>query len=358
MSLPGQPPNEHQQLRIRYEAAERESLRLAQELAQLNRAGRDAETQPRRDELQQQLERTVNNAFDLRQQLQEVELAQLRRRVESIEQRIGARRELRDKIVQRRIEDLLNPEQTWDSEPQPRPDVDLLHVVPDVARPLPPSSYGIVVPPGIPTPPGPPTPTPTPGSSPFPATSSASSEATAGEVAPRKLPSDYVSQRQQILREITDAIQNAAGRNEGEAFDVRLKHLTEQAQGQFRVLVREYEAQRQMLLAQRASHEAVLEVAKAEHERRMQMFRQGVISAADVARSEAALKRAESAVEQIVGFLKMFETNREEIVNEEGLRKIIEPLQLQQKPVEYRDQAQGESSQHGSDSVPPSEENR
>ncbi len=359
--VPVVPTNEHQQLRVRYEAAERESLRLAAELAELKRSDREAENRPRRDELQQQLERTVNNAFDLRQQLQEAELAELRKRVESIEQRIGTRRELRGKIVQRRIEDLMNPEQTWDSQPQPMPNVDVLHVVPDVTRPLPPSSYGIAVPPGIPTPPGipmppgPPTSTPMPGSSPFSATASASSEATAGEAAPRKLPSDYVSQRQQILREITDALQNAAGGQEGEAFDARLKLLTEQAQEQLQVLTREYEAQRQILVAQLAGQEAVLRSAKAEHERLMQMFRQGVISAAEVAPAEANLKRVESAVEQIAGFLKMFQANREAIVSEEGLRTIIE--QLQQPPVEYREPVQGESSRNEGRSVPTSEEN-
>jgi len=66
--------------------------------------------------LKRQLADTVKRAFEARQELQRAELAALCQRLVRIEQQIATRERIKDTIIDRRIEDLLNPEYRWDGD--------------------------------------------------------------------------------------------------------------------------------------------------------------------------------------------------------------------------------------------------
>jgi thiol-disulfide isomerase/thioredoxin len=57
----------------------------------------------------------VDAAFAARQRLQQLEVAELRRELHSIQQTIAARERLKDKIIERRVSDLLNPQLRWNT---------------------------------------------------------------------------------------------------------------------------------------------------------------------------------------------------------------------------------------------------
>lgn len=84
-----------------------EDLRQAQDQADEFRIG----------ELTSHLRDTVSKLFDARQRLQRSELERLRERLEKLEQSIESREAKREQIIDRRVEELLHPEQAWDTEP-------------------------------------------------------------------------------------------------------------------------------------------------------------------------------------------------------------------------------------------------
>lgn len=61
-----------------------------------------------------ELKLAVHQSFKARQELQRAELADLARRMQSMQQSIDMRDKLADKVVERRVEDLLNPDLQWD----------------------------------------------------------------------------------------------------------------------------------------------------------------------------------------------------------------------------------------------------
>jgi hypothetical protein len=68
----------------------------------------------RKQDLRQRMRREVEVAFEARQQLQRAQLQQLRQRLERIEQSIAAREKLKDKIIDHRVDELLDPNLRWD----------------------------------------------------------------------------------------------------------------------------------------------------------------------------------------------------------------------------------------------------
>jgi len=93
-----------------YRQREQESATLASELREHRTVDSTLENNARRTELKQQLESTVIQAFDTRQELQQAEASALREQLERIESRIQRREELRDKIIVRRVKELLEEE--------------------------------------------------------------------------------------------------------------------------------------------------------------------------------------------------------------------------------------------------------
>lgn len=96
----------------KYKQLEQQAARLAEQHRHLStkatRTPGDAEA------LKQQLAGVVKQAFVARQQLQRAELAQFRQRLSRIEQQIATRDRIEDKIIDRRVEELLNPDVRWE----------------------------------------------------------------------------------------------------------------------------------------------------------------------------------------------------------------------------------------------------
>ena len=90
-------------LRIDYEAANKQSHDLAESLRQTADATKKAE-----------LRTAVQRAFTLRQSLLRAELQEMQARLEKTQQSLDMRDRIADQIVDRRVEDLLNPHLEWE----------------------------------------------------------------------------------------------------------------------------------------------------------------------------------------------------------------------------------------------------
>lgn len=93
------------QLQTVYEAANKQAHDLAESLRQTPDAAKRSE-----------LRTAVQRAFTLRQSLLRAELQEMQARPEKTQQSIDMRDRMADQIVDRRIEDLLNPQLKWDDE--------------------------------------------------------------------------------------------------------------------------------------------------------------------------------------------------------------------------------------------------
>ena len=93
-------------LKQRYNELEQQTHQLADKLKQSK-----SPSEPERKEL----ELAVRKSFEARQALQRAELADLAQRMKSMQQSIDMRDKLADKVVERRVEDLLNPSLKWNA---------------------------------------------------------------------------------------------------------------------------------------------------------------------------------------------------------------------------------------------------
>jgi hypothetical protein len=93
-------------LKQRYKQIEQQAHQLADKL---NKSTSLSDSQ--RTELQL----AVRKSFEARQALQRAELADLAQRMKSMQQSIDMRDKLSDRVVERRVEDLLNPSLKWDA---------------------------------------------------------------------------------------------------------------------------------------------------------------------------------------------------------------------------------------------------
>ncbi len=94
-------------LRTDYEAANKQAHDLATSLRQTPDATKKAE-----------LRTAVQRAFTLRQSLLRAELLEMQARLERTQQSLDLRDRIADQIVDRRVEDLLNPQLEWEGSPQ------------------------------------------------------------------------------------------------------------------------------------------------------------------------------------------------------------------------------------------------
>jgi hypothetical protein len=140
------------ELRNQYQQAEVHTLELAKQI-------RDQKDQ--KGVLVDQLQEAVENVFELRMQIQQAELDRLRAKLQSVERSLEGRRNARRRIIDRRVEELVNPDVNWDqltSRPQ-RPSPNTVAVVPVTGTPI-----GLVGPPQLPL--GGPGPAPQPAGAP------------------------------------------------------------------------------------------------------------------------------------------------------------------------------------------------
>ncbi len=107
-------PGKSAELKKGYEAEEQKAALKAQELRELLAKGSAKET--RIVQLRTELRAAVAAAFSARQQLHLTELAEFQNRARQIQQTIALRNDIQDQIIDRRVEDLLNPDVRWDSD--------------------------------------------------------------------------------------------------------------------------------------------------------------------------------------------------------------------------------------------------
>jgi hypothetical protein len=93
---------------------------LDQTSAQLARRYREQSTtkgpnHPDLARLKEQLAAAVKQAFQARQQLHQVELAEFQRRMQDVQRTIEARQRIQDEIIERRVNELLDPSLKWDA---------------------------------------------------------------------------------------------------------------------------------------------------------------------------------------------------------------------------------------------------
>lgn len=97
------------QLRTDYEAANKQAHDLAESLRQTPDAAKKSE-----------LRAAVKRAFTLRQSLLRAELQEMQARLEKTQQSLDMRDRMADQIVDRRVEDLLNPDLDWNDSELPK----------------------------------------------------------------------------------------------------------------------------------------------------------------------------------------------------------------------------------------------
>lgn len=92
-------------LKREYDSKEKEAVEIAREM-------KNAPRPP--DNLKARLRQTVAEAFALRQRLHQAELAEFQERMTRVQQTLRNRDEIKDAIIDRRVEDLLNPDLNWE----------------------------------------------------------------------------------------------------------------------------------------------------------------------------------------------------------------------------------------------------
>lgn len=113
-SSPAQPnrPNDAESHAAKYRELEKRAAQTAVEHQKLRakQVGPDPQVKALRDRLRQQ----VSAAFEARQRWQNAELVQLRGRLAAIDQSLSARERIKDTIIDRRVEELLDPDLQWE----------------------------------------------------------------------------------------------------------------------------------------------------------------------------------------------------------------------------------------------------
>ncbi len=105
-SIDFEPGNSIETLKRRYNDLEKQSHLLA---------GKFKDSMSLSETQLTDLHLAVRESFEARQSLQRAELAELARRMKRMQQSIDMRDKLADKIVQRRVDDLLNPKLKWEA---------------------------------------------------------------------------------------------------------------------------------------------------------------------------------------------------------------------------------------------------
>ncbi len=103
----------------KYRELEKQAAQTAAEHQQLR--AEYADSHPQATASKDRLRQQVSAAFEARQQWQNAELIQLRARLAAIEQSLSARERIKDTIIDRRVEELLDPDLHWESGDSPVP---------------------------------------------------------------------------------------------------------------------------------------------------------------------------------------------------------------------------------------------
>ena len=104
-------------LRRQFAELEEQAQKLASKLREQTSRSRNTS----REDLKQSLREAVHQAFKARQKLQQAELAEFSQRVKRIQQSIATRDRIAEKIIDRRVEELLDPNLNWEQPAPPGP---------------------------------------------------------------------------------------------------------------------------------------------------------------------------------------------------------------------------------------------
>jgi hypothetical protein len=131
-------PDDVRKLRGRFQDLDAQAIQIAAELRQMHDAGQVNDRSPA---LQRRLRDQVVTAYEVRRQMQQAEVKWLRQRLSRIEQQLESRSQLKNQIIDRRIEDLLNPAIQWEAAandraavPETRPEGELGQLEKEVAN--------------------------------------------------------------------------------------------------------------------------------------------------------------------------------------------------------------------------------
>jgi hypothetical protein len=106
------PPSSASQLRRTYEELDSAAAKLAQEYRAASAT--KGPQHPDLVRLKQQVAAAVTQAFQARQQLHQTELAEFQRRMQDVQRTIQARERIQNEIIQRRVNELLDPSVQWE----------------------------------------------------------------------------------------------------------------------------------------------------------------------------------------------------------------------------------------------------
>jgi hypothetical protein len=100
-------------LQRQYELFEQEAQAAAQQWRQLTAKSGDVQTSAEIAAVRTRLQAAVAKAFEARQKLQQAELLEMQRRIYGLAGTIESREKLKDQIIDRRVQELLNPALDW-----------------------------------------------------------------------------------------------------------------------------------------------------------------------------------------------------------------------------------------------------
>lgn len=277
-------------IRNMYHERDRQAQRLAEQYR------RDAATaaDEARDEMRGRLREAVREAFAARQELQRGELDALRERLSRIERQLQMREQLRDKIVERRVDELLNPDLRWDERAR-APSTAVTSAagaeppaparVPPAAVPAPNAVWNAVPP--VPALPG------VVGELRFDPSGLPTPLAPRSDLATMlRKPDEFVSL---FLRLKSDIRKREP-----------LDEPTDLLKASLEMLRAEFTAQLALLESEVQAATSALEAAQAEHDRLANLVAQGAASDAGLPRAKAAVQRAAAQQRQVSALLNLY----------------------------------------------------
>jgi hypothetical protein len=113
-------PRSESEGRAEFERLDLEAAQAAAEYHQATEGADDPNSEEQKEKLRAGLRDRVAAAFAARQALQRAELNELRERFDRIEQQIESRERIRDEIIDRRVDELLNPNLQWPTDDSPK----------------------------------------------------------------------------------------------------------------------------------------------------------------------------------------------------------------------------------------------
>jgi len=99
----------------RLEAATRKLAREYAKVKDIRKYQREVSPRSEPDKKKQELRDAVKSTFEARQRLQRAELGRLQQELQSIQRQIDTRDQLKDQIIDKRVEELINPDIQWDA---------------------------------------------------------------------------------------------------------------------------------------------------------------------------------------------------------------------------------------------------